>query len=80
MNLIFYFTGGLCNLSFSVVSALCSLLYAEDLMSPAFKHYMNPLHVYCRLRDLGMPKGPACFLCKFYERMVFRRYILKTMS
>jgi len=49
-------------------------------MSPAFKHYLNPLHVYCRLRDIGLPKAPACFLCRFYERMIFSRYILKTIN
>ena len=49
-------------------------------MSPAFKHYLNPLHVYCRLRDLGLPKGAAVFFCRFYERTIFRRYIMKTLS
>jgi hypothetical protein len=46
-------------------------------MGPAFKHYMNPLHVYCRLRDLGVPKGAATFVCRFYEARVFNKYILK---
>jgi len=46
-------------------------------MGPAFKHYMNPLHVYCRLRDLGVPKGAATFVCRFYEFRVFNKYILK---
>ena len=49
-------------------------------MSPAIKHYFNPLHVYCRLRDLGLAKGPASFLCKFYERIIFRRYILRDLG
>jgi len=49
-------------------------------MSPAIKHYFNPLHVYCRLRDLGLGKGSACFLCTLYERIIFRRYILRTLS
>ena len=46
-------------------------------MGPAFKHYMNPLHVYCRLRDLGVPKGTATIVCRFYEFRVFNKYILK---
>jgi len=40
------------------------------VMGAALKHYLNPLHVYCRLRDLGMTKGVAVSLCKLYERMV----------
>ena len=56
------------------------MLYAEVLMPPIVKHILNPLHVYCRLRDIGLPKAPACFLCKVYERIIFRKYILKTVS
>lgn len=41
-------------------------------MHAALKHYLNPLHLYCRLRDLGMPKQWALFLCKFYEKTMFR--------
>jgi len=33
---------------------------------------MNPLHIYCRLRDIGIAKGTAMFLCRLYERSVFR--------
>jgi hypothetical protein len=35
------------------------------------QHYLNPLHVYCRLRDMGFPKAVAISLCRFYERAVF---------
>jgi hypothetical protein len=45
-------------------------------MGSTLKHYMNPLHVYCRLRDLGLGKGPAGFLCRIYERAVFNKYFL----
>jgi len=41
-------------------------------MGKTLQHYLNPLHVYCRLRDLGLSKDLAVFLCKFYERTVFR--------
>ncbi|MBW1680187.1 MAG: hypothetical protein JRH05_11045 [Deltaproteobacteria bacterium] len=44
-------------------------------MGSALKHYMNPLHIYCRLRDLGLGKGSAAFLCRFYERAVFRYFV-----
>jgi hypothetical protein len=40
------------------------------------KHYMNPLHIYCRLRDLGLAKGPACFLCRIYERAILKKFFL----
>jgi hypothetical protein len=46
-----------------------------DLMKTVVKtlqHYFNPLHVYCRLRDLGVPKTVAISLCRFYENAVFR--------
>jgi len=45
----------------------CVSSYAERL-----QHYLNPLHVYCRLRELGMRKGSAIFLCRIYERAIFK--------
>jgi len=36
-----------------------------------FQHYLNPLHVYCRLRDIGVPKVVAVLLCRYYERAFF---------
>jgi hypothetical protein len=45
-------------------------------MGPAMNHYLNPLHIYCRLRDLGVGKGPARFLCRIYERAIFKRYFM----
>jgi hypothetical protein len=44
-------------------------------MGPALKHHMNPLHIYCRLRDLGLPKGMAGFVCRFYERALFKYFL-----
>ncbi len=38
---------------------------------------INPLHIFCRLRDIGIDKEPAIFLCKIYEGMVFRTFILR---
>jgi hypothetical protein len=40
------------------------------------KHCMNPLHIYCRLMDLGMGKRLSSFLCRFYERAIFKRCFL----
>jgi hypothetical protein len=34
----------------------------------AVKHHMNPRHVYCRLRDIGIRKGPAIFLCQILDK------------
>ena len=46
-------------------------------MGAAIKHYMNPLHIYCRLRDIGIAKGTASVLCRIYERSLFRRFFVK---
>jgi len=40
-------------------------------MTSALKHYLNPLHLYCRLRDVGIQKNIAIWLCRFYERNIF---------
>ena len=29
------------------------------------EHYTNPLHVFCRLRDLGLPAGIALTIAPF---------------
>jgi hypothetical protein len=39
------------------------------------KHHLNPLHLYCRLRNIGIRKETAIFLCRFYERMVFNLFM-----
>jgi len=36
------------------------------------QHKFNPLHVYCRLRCLGMGHAPARAVCSCYERMLYR--------
>jgi len=33
-----------------------------------FCHVLNPLHVYCRLRDLGLEKRDAIWCARHYER------------
>jgi len=41
-------------------------------MGSALKHYLNPLHVYCRLRDFGIAKGHAVLICRLYEKTFFK--------
>jgi hypothetical protein len=43
-------------------------------MVAAIKHYMNPLHVYCRLRDMGISRNAASFVCRLYERAIFKHF------
>jgi hypothetical protein len=50
------------------------------LMGKVIKHYMNPLHIYCRLRGLGLAKTPAASLCRIYERIIFRHLIVKKID
>lgn len=38
----------------------------------ALTHRLNPLHLYCRLRDLGLPSALARSLTKGYERVLYR--------
>jgi len=50
------------------------------MMINAIKHYLNPLHIYCRLRDVGLPKGKAIFICCIYESLFFRHFLIKQGS
>lgn len=45
---------------------------SQRLLS-ALQHRLNPLHMYCRLCDLGLPVALARSLSAGYERMVYRR-------
>jgi hypothetical protein len=44
-------------------------------MVKKLEHYMNPLHIYCRLRDFGLPKNSAICFCRIYELKIFK-YLL----
>jgi hypothetical protein len=46
-------------------------------MTAAIQHYMNPLHIYCRLRNMGLRKGRAIYLCRIYEKAIFKTLILR---
>ncbi len=37
-----------------------------------FQHILNPLHVYCRLKDVGVSAPMAQRVCRVYERFLFR--------
>lgn len=39
----------------------------------AAQHYLNPLHVYCRLCDMGLPGPVARTISAGYERIIYRR-------
>ena len=41
-------------------------------ITDAIRHHLNPLHLYCRLCDLGLPAALARLLCSGYERTLYR--------
>lgn len=47
------------------------------LMRSVLIHYMNPLHIYCRLVEIGMLKSKARHLCSLYERYFFKKLFCK---
>lgn len=36
------------------------------------QHRLNPLHVFCRLRELGLSLGTARSVSRLYERSLYR--------
>ena len=44
----------------------------DSQKASATQHYLNPLHVYCRLRDLGLPGPVARTISSGYERILYR--------
>ncbi|MBT8762757.1 hypothetical protein KFV02_02275 [Desulfohalobiaceae bacterium Ax17] len=41
-----------------------------------FQHNFNPLHIYCRLRDVGLEPALALRVSLAYERYIYK-FILK---
>ena len=41
---------------------------AKMSLKQTIKHYLNPLHVFCRLRDINISKRLAGFLSQNYEK------------
>lgn len=37
----------------------------------AFQHALNPLHIYCRIMDVGLSQGLAMTVSKSYEMFIF---------
>ncbi len=36
------------------------------------QHLLNPLHMYCRLQNIGVRRGAAHRVCMAYERYIYR--------
>ena len=36
-----------------------------------FQHYMNPLHVHCRLVEIGFNKNLSISICKYYQVLIY---------
>ena len=36
------------------------------------QHFFNPLHMYCRLMDMGLKPPTAQKMCQAYERYIWR--------
>jgi hypothetical protein len=49
-------------------------------MKTTLQHHMNPLHVYCRLREIGIPKKVASPVCFYYEHTIFRFLIMPLLT
>ncbi|GAB6177237.1 hypothetical protein JCM16814_21280 [Desulfobaculum senezii] len=43
-----------------------------QIVKSLLQHYLNPLHVYCRLRDIGVSTALTRHVCAAYERYVYR--------
>jgi hypothetical protein len=46
-------------------------------MMMAIQHYLNPLHIYCRMRYAGIPRKEAVLICCIYENLIFRHLIIR---
>ena len=54
-----------------------SLSFEERVSDIALyvQHWLNPLHIYCRLIDLGCKKGPSINLCRVYDSRLYDPFI-----
>lgn len=46
-----------------------------EIMRARLQHKMNPLHLYCRLRHMGLGHFPARTMCAIYERVLYRQVL-----
>lgn len=44
------------------------------------QHRLNPLHVYCRLIEIGMSKRFSFSVCKYYEILVYSWLVWFTIA
>ena len=42
-----------------------------EAMMLNIQHYLNPLHVHCRLVEIGLKKTLSKSLCKYYEILIY---------
>jgi hypothetical protein len=50
-------------------------------MSPKIKHYINPLHLWCRMLDCKIfGRKLSTKICKLYEKKIFKKYIIKNIQ
>ena len=47
----------------------------DEPLNYSFEHFYNPLHLYCRLKELGIEKKIAREIEKDYELYVYKRTI-----
>ncbi len=45
-----------------------------------FRHYLNPLHVYCRLVSAGISRKTARSLSQWYEKAIYCHTVLGLRS
>lgn len=41
-----------------------------------FQHYLNPLHIFCRLRGVGISVIAARKMSMVYEKVLYRVFLL----
>ena len=64
-----------CRLLFPLVVTVAPRCFKEDVMRQLrnfVQHFFNPLHVYCRLQDLGVKAPTAHRMSRAYERYLWR--------
>jgi hypothetical protein len=44
------------------------------------QHCMNPLHIYCRLMNVGLGKGRALDMARHYESAVYKKILPLTSA
>ncbi len=42
------------------------------MLKSTLQHYLNPLHVYCRLVNLKLNRKWAKRICQLYERNIYK--------